>query len=61
MKAKYNISNILKDMEDIMKVLAMFMHRSKNQMIINNKINPQFHRQLMLLNHNRKFKNKIYN
>ena len=44
MKTKYSISNIPKDMEDIMKVLAMFMHRSKNQMIINNKINPQFHR-----------------
>jgi len=44
MKTKFSISNIPKDMEDIMKVLAMFMHRSKSQMIINNKINPQFHR-----------------
>ena len=44
MKIKYSISNIPKDMEDIMKVQAMFTHRSKNQMIINNKINPQFQR-----------------
>ena len=41
---KFSISNIHKDMEDIMKVQVMFMHRSKNPMIINNKINPQFHR-----------------
>jgi len=44
MKTKFSISNIPKVMEDIMKVLAMFMHRNKSQMIINNKINPQFHR-----------------
>jgi hypothetical protein len=44
MKTKFSISNIPKDMEDIMKVLVMFMHKSKNQMIINSKINPQFHR-----------------
>ena len=36
MITKYSISNILKDMEDIMKVQAMFMHRSKNPMILNN-------------------------
>ena len=43
MITKYSISSIPKDMEDIMKVQVMFMHRNKNPMIINNKINPQFH------------------
>lgn len=33
---KYSINNIHKDMEDIMKVQAMFMRKSKNLMIINN-------------------------
>jgi len=43
MITKYSISNIPKDMEEIMKIQAMFMHKSKNPMIINNKINQQFH------------------
>ena len=41
---KFSINNILKDMEDIMKVQVMFMRRSKNPTIINNKINLQLHR-----------------
>ena len=44
MITKFSISNTLQDMGDIMKVQAMFMHRSKSPVIINNKNNLQFHR-----------------